>query len=76
MKILRAIVAGERDPKSLAQHRDVRCKASIETIEAALGGHYQDEHVFELTQAVALYDFYQTQITPVSYTHLTLPTKA
>ena len=63
MKILRAIVAGERDPKSLAQHRDVRCKASIETIEAALGGHYQDEHVFELTQAVALYDFYQTQIT-------------
>jgi transposase len=62
MKIIRAIVAGERDPKSLAQHRDVRCKASIETIEEALGGHYQDEHVFELTQAVALYDFYQTQI--------------
>lgn len=50
------------DPKSLAQHRDVRCKATIETLEEALGGHYQDEHVFEFTQALALYDFYQTQI--------------
>jgi hypothetical protein len=33
-----------------------------ETICEALGGHYQPEHVFELTQAVALYDFYQTQV--------------
>ncbi|WP_035470102.1 IS110 family transposase, partial [Paraburkholderia tuberum] len=63
MKIIRAIVAGERDTDVLAQHRDMRCKASIETIREALGGHYQPEHVFELTQAVALYDFYQTQVT-------------
>ncbi len=27
----------------------------------ALGGHYQDKHVFELRQAVALYDFYQSK---------------
>ncbi|WP_408182715.1 IS110 family RNA-guided transposase [Paraburkholderia dipogonis] len=63
MKIIRAIVAGERDTDVLAQHRDRRCKASVETIREALGGHYQPEHVFELTQAVALYDFYQTQVT-------------
>lgn len=62
MKIIRSIVAGERKPEELARHRDVRCKASVETIRDALVGNYQDEHVFELTQAVALYDFYQTQV--------------
>lgn len=59
MKIVRAIVAGERDPKTLAQLRDVRCKASAQTICAALSGNYQPEHLFALTQALALYDFYQ-----------------
>nr|WP_285895543.1 transposase [Epibacterium ulvae] len=36
MKILPAIVDGERDLDVLASHRDVRCKASIETIKASL----------------------------------------
>lgn len=36
MTILRAIVAGERDPAALAEHRDARCKASVETIREAL----------------------------------------
>jgi hypothetical protein len=62
MKIIRAIVAGERNTDVLAQHRDRRCKASVETTREALAGHYQPEHVFELPQAVALYDFYQTQV--------------
>jgi transposase len=62
MKIIRAIVAGERDPAKLAQLRDVRCHASIETIEASLRGNDQPEHVFALTQALALYDFYQARI--------------
>jgi transposase len=62
MKIIRAIVAGERSAAELAKHRDVRCKASAETIRAALIGNYLPEHVFELTQAVALYDFYQIQV--------------
>ena len=59
MRIIRAIVAGERDPDKLALMRDRGCKASIETVRAALVGHYQPEHVFALTQALALYDFYQ-----------------
>ncbi len=59
MRIIRAIVAGERDPDKLAAMRDVRCKESIETIRAALVGNYQPEHVFALKQALALYDFYQ-----------------
>ncbi len=62
MKILRAIIAGERDAEVLAALRDVRCKASVETIREALSGHYQPEHLFSLTQAVALYDFYQQQV--------------
>lgn len=62
LRIVRAIVAGERDPKVLARMRDIRCKASIETVEAALIGNYQPEHVFALQQSLALYDFYQAQV--------------
>src|ERR1700677_3908541 len=62
LKIIRAIVAGERNTDVLAEHRDVRCKASTETIREALAGHYQPEHVFELTQALALYDFFQNRV--------------
>ncbi|BBJ22623.1 IS110 family transposase [Candidatus Nitrotoga sp. AM1P] len=59
MQIIRAIVAGERNPDELAEMRDVRCKATTETVRAALVGNYQPEHVFALKQALALYDFYQ-----------------
>jgi transposase len=59
MNIIRAIVAGERDPDKLAAMRDVRCKESLETIRGALVGNYQPEHLFALKQALALYDFYQ-----------------
>lgn len=62
MRILRAILAGVRDPAILASYRDVRCKASVETIERALQGHYQAEHLFALGQVVALYDTYQTHV--------------
>src|SRR5450756_2768510 len=62
MKIIRAIVAGERDPDILASMRDVRCRESVETIRAALVGNYQPEHIFALAQALALYDSYQVQI--------------
>jgi transposase len=62
MKIIRAIVGGQRDPDVLAKMRDVRCKASKETVRAALVGNYQPEHLFELTQALALYDFYQLRL--------------
>ncbi|WP_437787635.1 IS110 family transposase [Sorangium sp. So ce1097] len=62
MKILRAIVAGERDPDVLAAHRDVRCKASIATIREALTGNYRPEHVFALRQAIELYDTYQNKL--------------
>jgi transposase len=63
MQILRAILAGERDPQQLAQLRDHRCKRSTDEIAKALTGHYQPEHLFALRQAVEAYDFYTRQLT-------------
>src|SRR5207302_9720486 len=62
MKIIRAIIAGERDAKLLARHRNQGCKNAIEIIEKSLQGNYRDEHVFALTQALELFDTYQTKI--------------
>jgi transposase len=62
MRIIRAIIAGERDVKALAKLRDVRCKASLQSACEALVGNYRPEHLFALTQAVELYDFYQVQV--------------
>ncbi|QFT65033.1 Transposase (plasmid) [Roseivivax sp. THAF30] len=62
MKIIRAIVAGERDTDVLADYRDVRCKSSPETIRAALVGNDRAEHVFALAQSLDLYDFYKAKI--------------
>ena len=62
MRIIRAIVAGERDPDVLAAHRDVRCHSSTETIRASLVGNDRDEHIFALTQSLDLYDFYQAKM--------------
>ena len=52
MRIIRAIVAGERNPDVLATYRDVRCHSSIDTIRAALVGNDRNEHVFALTQSL------------------------
>jgi len=62
MKIIRAIVGGERDAKLLAKYRNSGCKNPVEIIEKSLEGHYRDEHIFSLKQALALYDFYQAKI--------------
>jgi transposase len=62
LAIIRAIVAGKRDPVHLARFRDRRCASSAEDIAKALTGHYQPEHVFALKQALALYDSYTAQL--------------
>jgi transposase len=62
MAIIRAIVAGERDPALLAANRDPRCHASEETISQALVGNDREEHIFALTQALELYDVYQAKV--------------
>ena len=62
LEIIRALVAGERDPVKLARFRNPRCKSSSEDIAKALTGNYRPEHVFSLQQALALYDFYTQQL--------------
>jgi hypothetical protein len=61
MRIIRAILKGERDPHSLAAMRDYRTKNDEKTIAKALEGHYAPQHVFALKQAVEIFDFYQQQ---------------
>jgi transposase len=62
MRIIRAIVAGERSAKTLAALRHECCKNSEEVIEQALVGNYREEHVFALRQALELYDIYQSKL--------------
>jgi transposase len=61
-KILRAIVAGERDAQVLAAMKNVRIHASADEIVKSLQGNWRGEHLFALKQALALFDFYGTQL--------------
>lgn len=60
--ILRAIVAGTRDPRELAKLRDRRIAASEEEIVQSLQGNWKEDILFELRQVLEAYDFYQNQI--------------
>ena len=62
LSILRAIVAGERDPYKLAGMRNYRCKKDEEEIAKALTGTWREEHIFILKQSLEMYDFYTRQI--------------
>ena len=62
MQMIRAILAGERNPIVLARLRDPRCKSSEAEIAKALTGNYQSEHLFALRQAVEGLDFYTGQL--------------
>lgn len=62
MKIIRSIIAGERDPEKLAALRNHRCANDEATIAKALQGTWRAEHLFALKQAVELYDFHGQQI--------------
>ena len=57
MAIIEAIAGGQRDPRKLARLRDPRIKADAATIARSLRGHWREEHIFELTQALELYRF-------------------
>lgn len=57
--ILRAIVAGERDPQTLAGLCDYRVRASAEEVGRSLQGTWRREHLLCLANALAEYDFLQ-----------------
>ena len=62
LAILRAILAGERDPQRLAKLRDLRIRASQQEIAQSLEGNWREEVLFELQQAMDAYEFRQRQI--------------
>lgn len=62
LRILRAIVAGERDPHKLAALRNYRCKKDESEIAKALTGTWRDEHLFVLRQSLEMFDFYTQKI--------------
>ncbi len=60
--IIKAIVAGERNPLVLASLKDPRIKSSAAEIAQALTGDYRAEHLFVLKQEFSLYEVYQKEI--------------
>ena len=61
-KILRAIVAGERDGMALAKLKNGRIRASEDEIARSLQGNWRAEHLFALKQALNAFDFCGTQL--------------
>jgi transposase len=62
LAIVDAIVAGKTNPKELAELRNYRIKASIETVIKSLVGDYRPEHIFTLKQSLTAYRHYQQLI--------------
>ena len=62
MKIIRSIIAGERNPEVLASFRHSNCAKSQAEIAKSLEGNYKREHLFALKQSLELYDFYDQQL--------------
>jgi transposase len=60
--IIRAIVAGERNPLKLAALSDPRVRASREEIARSLEGNWRPELLFVLQQEVDMYDINQKRI--------------
>ena len=79
-RIIRAIVAGTREPQELARLRDPGCKLSEAEFVKALNGNFRTEHVFCLKQALAAFEFLQDQIQQCDQALqsclVSLPTKA
>jgi transposase len=63
LKMIQAILEGERDPEKLVALCDPQIiKRKKETVMEALNGFYKQEHLFELDMAYKGYCFYKQQI--------------
>jgi len=65
LRILDAILDGDRDPVALAELCNWRVRTSRDIVAKALEGDYRPEHVFTLKQSLAGYRYYQNQIAEV-----------
>lgn len=62
LRIVRAMVKGEHDPRVLAKMREKSIRCDEEELVKALTGEYRQDHLFSLALALAQYDFFLTQI--------------
>ena len=60
--ILQAIANGERDARKLAKLRDPRCHKSEQEIAEQLNGHWREDHLFSLQQALKMHQAIQERI--------------
>jgi transposase len=63
MAIIRAIAAGQRDAQALAKLRKPNCRHSEEEIAEQWSGHWREDHLFSLGQALQMHDAIQERIT-------------
>lgn len=63
LKVVRAILGGERDPEALLQLCDAQIqKKKAQRVREALRGSWKAEHLFALRQALAGWEFYQARM--------------
>ena len=62
LRIITAILNGEREPAKLGALREPGCKKSAEEIGRALTGTWRAEHLFVLKQSFEMYVYYSEQI--------------
>lgn len=62
MKIITAIIHGERDPLKLANMKNHRIKSSVKTIAKSLEGDWREEHLFVLRQELDFYRYCHDKI--------------
>lgn len=63
IKLIEAMLAGERDPETLYAWVDVRCESSKEEIMDALEGTWDEDHMFALSMAYGDYKAAQANLT-------------
>lgn len=61
-EIIEAMIAGERDPKMLAQMAKTRMRAKIPQLEEALSGHFGSHHAVVCRQVIDHIDFLDASI--------------
>ena len=67
LRILHAIVEGERDSHRLAALRDWRIKATPDEVANSLLGNWRDELIFVLGENLVLFEVYQQKIHRCDY---------
>lgn len=63
MRMIKAILGGQRDPKALLELCDKRIRDNkADRVLAALEGRYRKQHLYALAEAVETYEFYQAKL--------------